>query len=41
MSTATPPLPTTMRGVVIHAPRVVRVEDRAVPRVVEPTYAAL
>ena len=41
MSTATPPLPTTMRGVVMHAPGDVRVEDREVPRVVEPTDAVL
>ena len=39
MSTTTPDLPTTMRGVVLHAPGDVRVDDREVPRVVEPTDA--
>ena len=41
MSTTTPDLPTTMRGVVMHAPGDVRVDDREVPRVVEPTDAVL
>ena len=41
MSTTTPDLPTTMRGVVLHAPGDVRVDDREVPRVVEPTDAVL
>lgn len=41
MSTTTPSLPTTMRGVVMHAPGNVRVEDREVPRIVEPTDAVL
>ncbi len=34
-------LPTTMRGVILHAPGHVTVEDREVPRVVEPTDAVL
>ena len=41
MSTTTPDLPTTMRGVVMHAPGDVRIDDREVPRVVEPTDAVL
>lgn len=38
-TTLTPP--TTMRGVVMHGPGDVRVEDRQVPRVVDPTDAVL
>lgn len=45
MSTTTPALPTSMptsmRGVVMHAPGEVTVEDREVPRIVEPTDAIL
>ena len=41
MTASAPALPTTMRGVVMHAPGDVRVEDREVPRVVEPTDAVL
>ena len=40
MST-TPALPATMRGVIMRAPGKVVVEDREVPRVVEPTDAVL
>ena len=41
MSTTPPALPTSMRGVVMHAPGEVTVEDREVPRIVEPTDAIL
>ena len=41
MTTTIPALPTTMRGVIMHAPGKVSVEDREVPRVVEPTDAVL
>ena len=40
MST-TPALPATMRGVIMRAPGKVVVEDREVPRVIEPTDAVL
>ena len=38
---STPDIPTTMRGVIMHAPGHVTVEDREVPRVVEATDAVL
>ena len=41
MTTTIPALPTTMRGVIMRAPGKVSVEDREVPRVVEPTDAVL
>ena len=41
MTASAPALPTTMRGVVMHAAGDVRVEDREVPRVIEPTDAVL
>ena len=41
MTVSAPALPTTMRGVVMHAAGDVRVEDREVPHVIEPTDAVI
>ena len=41
MTASAPALPTTMRGVVMHAAGDVRVEDREVPHVIEPTDAVV
>ncbi|VEI15979.1 Formaldehyde dismutase [Actinomyces viscosus] len=41
MTASATALPTTMRGVVLHAPGDVRVEDREVPHVVDPTDAVI
>ena len=41
MTASAPTLPTTMRGVVMHAAGDVRVEDREVPHVIEPTDAVV
>ena len=41
MTASAPALPTTMRGVVMHAAGDVRVEDREVPHVIEPTDAVI
>ena len=38
---STPDIPTTMRGVIMHSPGHVTVEDREVPRVIDPTDAVL
>lgn len=41
MTASAPTLPTTMRGVVMHTAGDVRVEDREVPHVIEPTDAVI
>ena len=41
MTVSAPALPTTMRGVIMHAAGDVRVEDREVPHVIEPTDAVI
>ena len=41
MTASAPALPTTMRGVVMHAAGDIRVEDREVPHVIEPTDAVI
>ena len=41
MTASAPALPTTMRGVIMHAARDIRVEDREVPHVIEPTDAVI
>ena len=41
MTASAPALPATMRGVVMHAAGDVRVEDREVPHVIEPTDAVI
>ena len=41
MTVSAPALPATMRGVVMHAAGDVRVEDREVPHVIEPTDAVV
>ena len=41
MTASAPALPTTMRGVIMHAARDIRVEDREVPHVIEPTDEVL
>ncbi|MDO4242290.1 MAG: zinc-dependent alcohol dehydrogenase family protein [Actinomyces sp.] len=41
MTTTTTAIPATMRGVIMHAPGEVSVEDREVPRVIDPTDAVL
>ena len=41
MTASAPALPTTMRGVIMHAAGDIRVEDREVPHVIEPTDAVI